>query len=84
MAGPNVAPSDLGRVRIYDLAPTLLASMGASVPAESDGRVLFEAFDPAFTAGLDVQEVEAAATHRNGARPSSAAVEARLMALGYL
>lgn len=44
-AGPAVRPQGPGtRPRLVDLAPTLLAALGAPIPAHMDGRVLSRAF----------------------------------------
>ena len=79
-------PGDLGRPTIYDVVPTLLAAMGAALPADSDGRVLFEAFEPEFGAALDVHEAQVELERRSGADGphGSKEVESRLKALGYL
>ena len=46
--GTRAGGRHLGRCSIYDIAPTLLWAMGAGIPADGDGRVLFEAFDELF------------------------------------
>jgi predicted AlkP superfamily phosphohydrolase/phosphomutase len=84
LAGPQVASGDLGRVTIYDIAPSLLAVSGAAIPTPSDGRVLYEAFSPGFAAGLDVRETNTAVESENVGSESSPEIEARLAALGYL
>src|SRR5262249_31135584 len=77
IAGPGVSPGDLGRASIYDVSPTLLAAMDAPVPADSDGRVLFEAFDPSFASGLDVREADTR-VEREASESSSEEVVSRL------
>jgi predicted AlkP superfamily phosphohydrolase/phosphomutase len=86
LAGPEIAARDLGRVSLYDVAPTLLWAMGAGIPAGVDGRVLFEAFRDDFAIRQEVREVEAEAGERYGTprEEASTEVERRLRALGYL
>jgi predicted AlkP superfamily phosphohydrolase/phosphomutase len=86
MAGPNVCNVDIGRASIYDLAPTLLWSMGAGIPMDGDGRVLFEAFDPDYAAEQPMNEVEALAVESlNGdSEDDDGEVTRRLKALGYI
>jgi predicted AlkP superfamily phosphohydrolase/phosphomutase len=86
LAGPGVADDvDLGRASIYDLAPTLLWAGEAGIPTDLDGRVLFEAFEPAIAEARPVVEVEALAPEELEAElPDSEAVTSRLRALGYI
>jgi predicted AlkP superfamily phosphohydrolase/phosphomutase len=86
LAGPEIAAGGLGRVSIYDVAPTLLWAMGAGIPTGVDGRVLFEAFRDDFAMRQEVREVEAEAGERYGmpAEQGSSEVERRLRTLGYL
>jgi hypothetical protein len=85
IAGPQVEQVELSGATIYDLAPTLLWLMGEGVPAEGDGRVLFEAFDADFAAAQEYVEVPVAAIERDArASGDEAEVVARLQALGYL
>jgi predicted AlkP superfamily phosphohydrolase/phosphomutase len=85
LAGPNVRTSDLGRCSIYDVAPTVLWAMGCGLPAEMDGRVLFEAFEPEFALEQPVREVEDGWIDA-GARSATISDEVvrRLKALGYI
>lgn len=85
LAGPDVQAGDLGRTAIYDVAPTLLWAMGAGIPTEIDGRVLFEAFNSGFSEGRPYREVEDG--WRNVGDASTAPsdeVTRRLKALGYI
>ena len=50
LAGAGTKATDLGRLSIYDIAPTLLWAMKAGVPEGGDGRVAFEAFEPSSVA----------------------------------
>ena len=59
--------------------------MDMPIPADADGRVLFEAFREEAVAGRELREVDAAAVGRPAVMAkSSAEVERRLRALGYL
>ena len=84
LAGAEVVPGELGRPALYDLCPTLIWLMDLPIPADADGRVLFEAFTE------EAAQARAARGGRHRCRPpgrqakSSAEVEQRLRALGYL
>jgi predicted AlkP superfamily phosphohydrolase/phosphomutase len=84
-AGPDVVPQELGRPALTDISPTLLWLMDAPIPAEADGRVLFEAFTQDAVARRTLREVDSTADKR-GVRGAgnSADVERRLRDLGYL
>ena len=86
IAGPEVQAGDLGRVSIYDVAPTLLWLMDAGLPVGGDGRPLYEAFQPELGEGALVREVdEAFVTSGSGAGDhDDEEVTRRLEALGYL
>ena len=84
LCGPDVTQRELNRPSLMDLCPTLLWAMDAPTPAGADGRILFEAFDPAATADRVIREVDADAD-MNIERPmASPEVERRLKDLGYL
>ncbi len=86
IAGPQVRAGDLGRVSIYDVAPTLLWLMDAGLPAGGDGRPLYEAFQPDLGEESLVREVDesfVASGARAGAHDDEE-VARRLEALGYL
>ena len=74
--------------RLIDMAPTILYLMGQPVPADMDGRVLEELFEPAFIAGNPIQVGGSAGSDGgHGAQYSdeeAAIVEERLKALGYI
>lgn len=57
MAGGPVAAGDIGVVTERDVAPTVLHLLGIPRSAELDGRVLEEAFSPAFRAAQPVRHV---------------------------
>jgi hypothetical protein len=80
LAGPGVAPAELDRVSVCDVAPTLLWAAGAGIPSDMEGRVLFEAFELSFAAGRPLREVESAPRDSDPVDH----VATRLRALGYL
>ncbi len=86
LSGPDVAVKALEPVSICDLAPTLLWAMDAGIPLEGDGRVLFEAFSPAFIAAQPVREVDASSFANISFAPTLDSVEVtrRLRELGYI
>jgi predicted AlkP superfamily phosphohydrolase/phosphomutase len=84
-AGQDVIPGELERPSLTDLSPTLLWLMDAPIPADADGRVLFEMFAADAVASREVREVDSAAGDRGVPRAvSSVEVERRLRDLGYL
>ncbi len=85
LGGEGAAHGELDRPALFDLCPTLLWAMDEPIPAESDGRVLFEAFTPDFAGTRDLRVVDASAVDRSSyAREDEGLVEDRLRALGYL
>jgi arylsulfatase A-like enzyme len=87
LGGPNVAAGrDLGTVSLYDVTPTLMWAMGAGVPSDGDGRVLFEAFDEAYASSQPVREVDGGDIERDDDADADGQgeVTARLRALGYI
>lgn len=85
LGGPHVAAQDLGRVSLHDVAPTLAWAMGSAVPADADGRILFEAFEPGFAEAQEVLAYEDAdVTREEAASGDDPAVTERLRALGYV
>lgn len=48
LSGPTIAPGTLDQAHVLDVAPTLLYLLGLPVAREMEGRVLEEAFVPAF------------------------------------
>jgi predicted AlkP superfamily phosphohydrolase/phosphomutase len=76
--------------RLIDIAPTLLYLLGQKIPADIDGRILLEAFEPAF-ADAHPPQYETSDGQTSGKRDAgtysadeAALVEARLKALGYI
>jgi predicted AlkP superfamily phosphohydrolase/phosphomutase len=87
LAGPHVRATDLGRCSIYDVSPTLLWAMGAGIPSEIDGRVVFEAFEEPFAFEQPVREIEDGWVEVGGTDPAAGTsdeVARRLRALGYI
>ncbi|MDX1610763.1 MAG: alkaline phosphatase family protein [Candidatus Thermoplasmatota archaeon] len=80
--GEGIRQGEIGGARIEDVMPTLLASQGAPVPTDVDGKVL-----DVFTARRETATCEPLAP-RGGKRVLSEAeqarVEDRLRGLGYL
>ena len=80
--------AEIQGARLIDMAPTILHLMGQPVPADMDGRVLEELFEPAFIAGNPVQVgVSEGSDGGQGGHYSAeeaAIVEERLKALGYI
>lgn len=84
-SGPSFRSGDRsGEARIVDLAPTLLHAMDRPVPADMDGHVLdvFDQESPA--AKRPVSTREPLDEDREAAAGEAAAVEERLVDLGYL
>ena len=82
--GPGVQPGELPRTALYDLCPTLMWYMDAAVPADADGRVLFEAFTDDAVSTRDLRETADVARTREIEIAASVEVEQRLRDLGYL
>jgi predicted AlkP superfamily phosphohydrolase/phosphomutase len=86
LAGPKVAAGrDLGTVSLYDVTPTLMWTMGAGIPADGDGRVLFEAFEEDYATAQPLHEVDGLDVEREDLESGGESeVTARLRALGYI
>ncbi|AEH37674.1 alkaline phosphatase family protein [Halopiger xanaduensis] len=86
--GPSIdSGATLRGARVVDVAPTLLHGIGEPVPANADGRVLFDAFDESATpATTKVQrsEVSKVATPDGEVDEDFDDVEDRLKGLGYM
>ncbi len=76
--------------RLVDMTPTLLYLMGEKIPADLDGRVLTEMFEPAYLESHPIQYEGAGAAESSVPQSSpysaeeAAQVEERLKALGYI
>jgi arylsulfatase A-like enzyme len=83
------AGTEVQKTHLIDIAPTILHSLGVSVPEDMDGHVLVDAFRPEFLATHPIRSGAASGT-TGGDRPTgyteeeSAKVEERLQALGYV
>jgi predicted AlkP superfamily phosphohydrolase/phosphomutase len=95
-SGPQIkADQEISGAHIMDIAPTVLALMGQTVPAYMDGRVLVEAlasdFSRAISARLDETtedgvspQMSAPAESLEFSAEEAAMVETRLRGLGYI
>lgn len=94
-AGPSIrSGTRLNELSILDVAPTLLYSLGLPIPAELEGRLPEEIFDPALLQSQPVRRetvaepdpvgVGAATVHPVFDAEAEATVLARLQALGYI
>jgi predicted AlkP superfamily phosphohydrolase/phosphomutase len=91
LAGPSAAQGPRTLAGIEDVAPTVLYLLGEPVPSELEGRILFEAIDPAL---LDSRppsyddeshpELGVVAAESSYSESEADEVEARLRGLGYL
>ena len=85
--GPGIRQSAcLAEANILDLAPTILALLGESVPTEMDGRVLQDAFSTPLDVTYAEGEDEALELRDSEALQDDEAeqIEERLRGLGYL
>jgi predicted AlkP superfamily phosphohydrolase/phosphomutase len=82
--------AQINGARLMDMAPTLLYLSGQKIPAEMDGRVLLDLFEPEYVAKNPVAYDQAKDQDQIGATGSTysaedaALVEERLKALGYI
>jgi len=86
-AGPSIAPDErIEGARVVDVAPTLLHSLGEPVPAEADGRVLFDAFasDSRPATSRVLRQHLARDTDDEDGDEDFSDVEDRLKGLGYM
>jgi predicted AlkP superfamily phosphohydrolase/phosphomutase len=86
-AGPRIEQGSLGELHLYDITPTVLALVGAEVPADLDGRVVTEAVTPDWLARNPVRTGDSSAQRSVDADYSdeeAAAVAEHLKDLGYI
>lgn len=88
LAGPGVRQNNaFAGADLWDLAPTILHYLGLSVPEDMDGRVIEEAFEPAW---LDQRPIAYSAGGGETIRSryydseDEAVIEERLRGLGYV
>ena len=88
--GPIKKGAQINGARLMDMAPTLLYLSGQKIPADMDGRVLLDLFEPEFVASHPVAYDDVAPQDQGGGTGSTysaedaALVEERLKALGYI
>lgn len=86
--GPNLRAGDeLEKVKIIDIAPTLLHLFGVPIPDDMDGNVLTGLFRPEFIVAQPIQTGGISGVfsrHSGYTEEERSKVEGRLQALGYL
>jgi hypothetical protein len=83
--GPGVLPGTIGRVSLYDIAPTLAWAMGSALLGGGDGRILYEAFEPAERTASPVGFVDPTRGAAGALPdPDDEVVSERLKSLGYI
>lgn len=75
--------------RIYDLAPTILHSMGLPIPTDMNGRVLTELFSPEYLEGRKIEYDDSVRESGRGddavyAQEEEELIKERLRDLGYI
>jgi predicted AlkP superfamily phosphohydrolase/phosphomutase len=89
-SGPDVCPKGfINEAHLLDVAPTMLASLGESIPANMDGHVMEDIFQESFLrahppAQDKGREVVAKSGEKVYSPEEEAAVRERLESLGYL
>ena len=89
LAGPGIkAGTHLEGANIMDLTPTVLHAMGIGVPADLDGKVLSEAFEPGSAGAQPVRLTQANVYKDSGSKPElsddeMAEVQEKLRGWGY-
>jgi len=89
VSGPGVIPGCVHDTDIINAAPTILAMLGIHVPAEMEGKVIEEIFDPPLIYDRALPETGGRQTDRPTTQPAyseedMAKLTARLADLGYL
>jgi arylsulfatase A-like enzyme len=87
--GPGIRRGhELQKAALIDLAPTVLAALGAPVPDDMDGRVLSEAFDDDYFRERPIRYTTARPTEPREQLELSPdqeeVIKERLRALGYI
>jgi len=93
LAGPPIARRELDTSSLLDIHPTVLYLAGLPVPADADGRVLFEAVRPGFRERFEPSEIASYEitpyrSHAEAVPTAMAAADAemleKLRSLGYV
>ena len=74
----------IGKIKPYDLTPTILSLFGESIPSSVDGRVIKEIFKNEPEISFYEEETKEEALKRNLSKDDEEIVKDRLRALGYL
>jgi arylsulfatase A-like enzyme len=87
--GPGVQRgAQIRGAHIVDLAPTVLAAMGVSIPDDMDGRVLTAAFGDDYFADRPITRARAESVARRSglgySEEDEEEIKARLRELGYV
>ncbi|ELY54796.1 alkaline phosphatase family protein [Natronococcus jeotgali] len=84
--GPSIDPgATLRSARVVDVAPTLLHGIGEPIPENTDGRVLFDAFDErAAPSRTKVERTAVSGGDGGEVEEDFSDVEDRLKGLGYM
>jgi predicted AlkP superfamily phosphohydrolase/phosphomutase len=90
MRGPGIrSGAEIEGAAIYDVAPTVLHSMGLPIPSDMDGRVLEQAFEDGYMSTFPPKNSDAQARHEDGpdadySEDERREIMQRLEDLGYL
>jgi hypothetical protein len=89
LAGPDINPAGhLAGAHVLDLAPTMLALLGAPIGRDLEGRVLAEALRPQTLTRLPIRTVDTYGPPRRGTRQTPVRIDGEiedgLRALGYV
>jgi predicted AlkP superfamily phosphohydrolase/phosphomutase len=90
MRGPGIrSGAEIEGAAIYDVAPTVLHSMGLPIPSDMDGRVLEQAFEDGYLSTFPPKNSDAQARHEDGpdadySEDERREIMQRLEDLGYL
>ncbi len=74
----------IGKIKPYDLTPTILSLLGESIPTSADGRVIKEIFKNEPEISFYEEKIKEEVSKRNLSKDDEEIVKDRLRALGYL